>query len=136
MTVQEFAQSVVGVPFREHGRDRGGWDCWAVVHACYREVFGIALPSYTADYASAQDRDDLNDLIRSQLGDWREVARPAPGDVVLLRVGRHACHVGVVVGPGRMVHVERGTETCIDRYDGPRWGKRMVGIYRHEARNA
>ena len=43
MDIIEFANAIVGVPFKSRGRDRSGWDCWGLVVAFYRECFGIEL---------------------------------------------------------------------------------------------
>jgi hypothetical protein len=41
-------------------------------------------------------------------------------------------HVGVVVAPGVLIHIERGTDAALGRYrDDRRLRGRVVGFYRH-----
>ena len=54
------------------------------------------------------------------------------GDGVLLRILGAAMHVGVVVAPKWMLHIEHGTNAMLEKYTGPHWSKRVIGFYRHE----
>ncbi len=124
----------IGIPFVAHGRDRTGWDCWGCVRACLAEQFSVTLPSYANDYASTSDRDQLSRLIAGEMAPWRPVVADdeCAGDVVLLRVRGRPIHVGLVVVPKVMLHVEEGIATCLERYDGPRWAKRVIGVFRYQ----
>jgi len=124
----------IGIPFVAHGRDRTGWDCWGLVHVVLAERFGVHVPSYVGSYASTNDQDGLGRLIRSRMTPWHEVTgREHAGDVALLRVRGAPMHVGLVVAKGWMLHVEEGVDSMVERTDGPRWVKRLIGVYRHEA---
>ena len=133
-TVAEWAADYVGLPFKEHGRDRGGTDCFGIVRLVLAEQFGVELPAYVDGYASTEDAEDIARIIRGELAPWREIpaGEERPGDVVLIRMLNHPMHVGVVVAKGWMLHIEEGIDACLDRYDGARWRRRIVGIYRHE----
>ena len=53
MTVNDF----IGIPFCSRGRSReSGMDCWGLVVAAERELFGKELPSLDCRYTSAYDR--------------------------------------------------------------------------------
>ena len=123
----------VGLPFKEHGRDRDGTDCFGLVRAVLAERFGLHLPAYVEGYASTEDAEDIARIIRGEMAPWRPVPAGAerPGDVVLTRMLNHPMHVGLVVAPGWMLHIEEGIDADLDRYDGARWRRRMIGIYRH-----
>lgn len=61
---------------------------------------------------------------------WARVDRAEPCDVVVFnRAGRPA-HVGVCIGRGRFIHVERGGRSCIESLTCLEWGSRIEGIYR------
>ena len=123
----------IGIPFVAHGRDRMGWDCWGLVHVILAERFRVQVPSYIDDYASTNDAQALGRLIRGEMTPWRAVTGDEhAGDVVLLRVRGAPMHVGLVVAKGWMLHVEEGIDSMVERYDGPRWEKRLIGVYRHE----
>ena len=63
---------------------------------------------------------------------WREVTgHERPGDVVLLRVRNHPIHVGMVVEPGRMLHIMAGCDAVIESYNGLEWRHRTLGVFRY-----
>jgi cell wall-associated NlpC family hydrolase len=133
-TIPAWAADYIGLPFREHGRDHSGADCWGLVVLVAAERFGARLPSYVAGYASTRDADDIGRLVRGQMDLWHEVARgqERPGDVVLMRLMNQPMHVGVVVASGWMLHIEQGIDACLERYDGAKWNRRLIGIYRYQ----
>ena len=123
----------IGIPFVEHGRDRNSWDCWGCVRLILDERFGIPLPSYAGAYPDTTAAAELGRLIRAEMTPWREVTgHERAGDVALLRVRGAPMHVGLVVAPGVMLHVEQGIDSMLERYDGPRWVKRLCGVYRYQ----
>ncbi len=124
----------IGLPFVEHGRTAAGVDCWGVIRLCLSEQFGLELPSYVDGYASTTEHEVLGRLIPSQMAPWREVTgHERAGDVALLRVRGAPMHVGLVVAPGWMLHIESGIDSMVERYDGVRWAQRLLGIFRHES---
>ena len=121
----------IGLPFKSLGRDRSGLDCWGMVYLVYREVFGREVPPY-AEYADAYDTEEVGALIRGEIVTrWREVSPEKLGDVILLRVRGEPCHVGVVVAHGKFLHSFEGTQSCVERYDGLKWRRRIMGFYRY-----
>lgn len=135
----------IGLPFRAHGRDRRGVDCWGLARLVLQERHGLDLPSYAAGYegAGVADLDDIARLIDGHRRDWIPIAE-APdrksaaalgaergGDVLLLRLWGRPSHVGVVVAPGWMLHVEEKLDSATEIYDGPVWRHRVAGVYRH-----
>jgi hypothetical protein len=83
-----------------------------------------------------EERAEISAVIAeaSVMGGWRPVTGPAAEfDVLVFRVGGLDSHVGTVVAPGRMLHIERDRTSCIERYDGPRWADRLASIWRHRA---
>lgn len=132
--IPDWVAEYVGLPFAEHGRDRSGVDCWGLIRLVLAARFGVRVPSYVGDYTSTIDQDELGRLMRGEMAPWREVTgREHIGDGVLLRVRGQPIHVGLVVAPGWMLHIERGIDSVIERYDGNRWAKRLIGIFRHES---
>jgi cell wall-associated NlpC family hydrolase len=125
----------VGIPFREHGRDRAGVDCWGVLWLTYREKFNIELPDYITQYDDTNDAVHLGGLIRRYLPiGWREISvgKEKPGDGILLRVCGQPMHIGVVIGNGRMLHVHKGINVVIESYKSAIWKNRVIGFYRHQ----
>lgn len=119
----------VGVEFAEGGRGiSAGLDCWGLLRLVYAERFGVWLPAFNG---GCETGEALAGLVGQEThsGRWRRVVEPAVGDAALFRVAR-GWHVGVVVADRRMLHAQRGTESCVERFDTPRWAPRLEGVYR------
>lgn len=122
----------IGVPFLEHGRYADdGLDCWGLVRLVLREQLGVELPDLGYSYPHSHAVGAITLTVGEQLPSWQEVERgqEQPGDVVLLRILGAPIHVGVVTEPGWMLHVMQGIDTCLERYDGPIWSRRIEGIF-------
>lgn len=129
----------VGIPWRKHGRDASGTDCWGLVRLFHERELGLVLPSYADRYADSEDRAEVGAVIAGERGPWVEVPRGSerPGDVILLKVLGVPCHVGVVVERGVMLHQFRGVNSALGWYEGLRggtWVRRVDGIFRHRDR--
>ena len=91
-----------------------GVDCYGLVRLVYADVLGIALPSYTEAYVGVRSaRRSAAILMCKRRRQWPWAMVP-PGQRArvrrgLFRRGALAAHVGVVIGAGRMLHIdERG----------------------------
>lgn len=128
-----WVRSYIGLKWAEHGRGRDGCDCWGLVRLVLFDRFGLDVPSYDGSYGDTADRAELAALIAGEMGPWRAVSEPdrEAGDVALFRLAGQPCHVGLVVAENWMLHVQRGTEAALERFDGIRWSRRLEGAYRY-----
>lgn len=128
-------ESYVGIPYLDCGRDRAGCDCYGLLCLVMRDLCGIALPSFAGAYTTTADRAELARLIAGGLDPWRQVVfgQERTFDAVLMRAGRLLSHVGIVVAPGRLLHVNEGSCSVIERYRVPPLSHRVVGFYRLRA---
>jgi cell wall-associated NlpC family hydrolase len=128
----------VGLPFREHGRGDGGYDCWGLVRKIYAEQYGICLPSLVDRYDGTTSKSAIQmaDVVKDTARDWMDIApgREQEGDVISLRFYGHPVHVGVVIGGGMMLHVMEGIDSCVEMYDRLKWRNKVAGFYRHAER--
>ncbi len=122
----------IGIPFVERGRTMDGADCWGLVRLILMNEFGIDAPSLDAIEAPF-DYKAIGEIARAETVNWIEVDEPQAGDLILFRVCGQPVHVGLVVDPGWMVHTDRNIQSCIERYDGVKFRKRIMGIFRHES---
>lgn len=123
----------IDLPYQVDGRSRGGVDCWGLVHLIYRERLGIVLPDKAGIHtAHEKDLAAIAQAMDEEASLWKKVEKPDVYDVVLMRRGILACHVGICVGEGRFLHVVEGTDSTLEDLGGLRWGKRVVGFYRYE----
>ena len=140
----------VGIPWKLHGRDRDGVDCWGLVRLVLMERAGIELPAYETGYATAgrDEADALDGMFAAGLDEmaalYVEVAhrgaatacplgRERELDVLLLRTFGRRMHIGVVVGGRRMLHIQKGIDACHEAYDGLEWRGRIEAVYRPAA---
>jgi cell wall-associated NlpC family hydrolase len=98
----------VGLEFEE-------FHCWALVRKVYIEQLGIELPSYGE--ISSRDLGQIARKMKSVKDDgWIAVEKPELFDVCLMRApqgGQLVVHVGVMISPTRLLHVEEKTATVI-----------------------
>lgn len=135
-------ESFIGIPFVDGGRDRAGIDCWGLVRLFLEEEAAIAdLPDYAGTPAAelAAVASDISAAAASPT--WRAVERRNAHkfDVVAL-VGRErvngrprnlVCHVGVLINPRQLLHIEEHTDSVIVRLDHFSVQHRIAGFYRH-----
>ena len=100
------ARGYVGVPWRHLGRSRTGVDCIGLMLLAAREA-GCDLPD-PAPYAREPQG---TRLLEGILGHAARVTAPAPGDVLLFRMGLYGGHVGIA-----SIHPAWGVPACIHAY--------------------
>ncbi|MBT9370268.1 NlpC/P60 family protein [Rhizobium sp. CSW-27] len=136
MSAAHWASAYVGIPYAEFGHDEQGCNCWGLVVLVYGAAFGIRLPTYHGCYASIEERREIAGLLDNERGSpsWRRVTEARPGDVAVFRRGALETHVGLVIDPGRMLHVTADDQSKIESYTTGAWKHRLTGIYRHTDR--
>jgi cell wall-associated NlpC family hydrolase len=128
----EFCEKSIGVPFVEHGRDSNGWDCWGLVCCAYKEIYGIDLPDFHEKYVSTTHINIVKKAVTDGieyvlLNGWKLVDDQQEGDIVVFFMKGHSIHVGLAIDAYKVIHVEDGIETCLQKTTD----FRTEGIYRH-----
>jgi len=124
---------LIGVPYRNKGRDLLGADCWGLLRLFYINELGVFLPSYDEHYEDAYDKQSTESAIENFSQDWNKVDVPMYGDAIKLRLAGHPCHVGVYLQNSEFLHTQNGHDSCIDRLDSVKWKNRIEGFYRHKS---
>lgn len=127
------------IPFKVHGRDETGLDCWGLVYLIYLEQFGIELPLLGNDYIDLQDKNCIRNLCEREVDNpdigWLSIlpGQEQYGDVFLLPLAGIRIHVAVCVEPGLMIHIIKGAQVIVEEYYEAIWKKRFERglIYRH-----
>jgi len=74
ISIEEFIDRAMDVPFLEHGRDYNGWDCWGLVVCGQRDVYGVKLPDLSNQYSSTRRLQELSILIdKNKPGQWAKM---------------------------------------------------------------
>ena len=128
INVEDYSQ----IPYKDGGRTREGVDCFGLVMLVHRECFGRIIPDIC--YNSAEDC-----VVNARLVDVhaatinaRRTHCPEPGDLVLMRVGGQASHVGIYVAPQSVMHALAGFGVICQRISASLVRHRIEGYFRVE----
>lgn len=116
---------LIGTPFKYGGRGNGAYDCYGLVMELHKRK-GITLP----DYLSPTDKGIIASMMASQITLWEKVDQPRPGDVILFRIGRFNCHVGVLISDFEFIHTYEASGGVCTEYLSS-WDRRIEGYYRY-----
>lgn len=128
--IPEWVEKYIGVPFEARGRHYSGVDCWGLVRMVLSEEFGKPLPCLASEYQEIDPRvtERLVSETRSMI-DAARVEEPQAGDIVVMRISGHPCHVGIYCGHGIVLHVEAGKNAITHRVDSHYLKNRIEGYY-------
>lgn len=140
MTLPLWVAQYIGVPFKVHGRDRSGVDCYGLARLVLAEQFKIDLPSLAETYIDTKAKTSgeriETEITAQAAASWQEIAAGSErvGDVVVIRQRGYAMHIGVVLGDSKMLHVEESAVySVIEAYDGLLFQTKIQGFYRYAA---
>lgn len=133
--VNDIVRKYVGIPFRDHGEDFDGCDCYGLVCLLYRTEFGLTLPHVGDLYDNAYDRKKIHALLgKNSNAPWCvDVTRSEwkPFDVLVFRIAGTEYHIGMWIKPGHMLHILENSNAGIERFDGARWKMQLHRVLRH-----
>lgn len=134
--------------YEKGGLTRPRVGCWGL----YRLIVGERRGVWLAEFAGVESDLSIARTLKAEerAGGWRQVEDGAERelDLVLMRgmvgEGRETVlaplHVGCVVGPGRMMHIQETDGVMIQQFRGtaralahPNVVHRVLGVYRPEA---
>jgi cell wall-associated NlpC family hydrolase len=140
---ESWAFAYMSIPFVDRGMGWDGCDCWSLCALIFKTRLGIELPLYP-EVESVTDPAMLRTFMREAKADcWEEISagQEQPYDVVMMRgfvdvEGRKAArpvHVGIVVQPGRLIHIEKGVGVSVADYrNHPSVKHRVITFYRYK----
>lgn len=119
----------IGIPFVLGGREYTGCDCYGLVRLFYEDYFNIILPKY--DLYKQFDSILLYTLIdcNKSLLDFEQIDKPEFGDVGLYNFYGNPTHLTIYIGNDKILHIMRGTDSVIEKYNSPRLRGRFNGWY-------
>jgi len=108
------ALALRGVPYKNGGSDRNGFDCSGFTQYVFAQ-YGVALPRG----------------VRDQFNTGKTVDRKAfePGDLIFFTTTEPgASHVGIAVGSDEFVHAPSTTGVVrVERFTSSYWAPRLLG---------
>ncbi len=134
-----WSAAFIGIPEVPLGRSRAGADCWGLAVLVYGAMHRIALPSFAEDYGDPDNFQAANAIIAGRLSadPWTRLSPqagpPQEFDLAVFARGRLDSHIGIVVEPGTMLHMEARDCAKIARFDRGVWAPRLSCYLRHKA---
>lgn len=120
----------ITIPYKEHGRDFSGCDCYGLAMLFYKEEFGIDLPDFTEYSPSFEDYN--KEIVRAKpLVGVVKVDVPVEGDLGLLNYLGMPTHVVIYVGNGKILQVTKRTNTVCHSIEHRSTKNRLEGWYRY-----
>lgn len=138
---ESWSFAFVGIPFKDRGTGWDGCDCYGLARLILKTRLGIHLPLYP-EIATVNDPAMFRTFVRESASEsWMEIpaGQEQPYDLVLMRgivgeEGRRASrpvHVGLVIQPGRMIHIEKGSgASVVDYRKHPSVKHRVISFFR------
>ena len=136
MAAPSWCAKYIGIPYSDRGRGDDAVDCWGLAQRVLREQFGVIVPDYAEYYSTRRDAVRVGGRITSEISaGWTEIDKGAQvaGDCILLISLGQPIHVGVVVDGQWMLHIEQGTDACMEKYSSGRWVNKIKGFFRYDA---
>src|SRR5260370_22375176 len=135
-----WAARYVGIPFADEGHDFSGCHCWGLVHLILKNEAGIQTPTYAE--ISGLDLIRATRAFRAAISAdaWRKVEAPLRiFDCLLIsatvKVDRRGIrvdgHVGILIAPDRVLHVEQATHAVHVELTHVSVRHRILNFYRH-----
>lgn len=114
------------------GRTWEGCDCWGLVRLFYKNEFEIELPGLNG-YDSVKNHRAITGLVEDEKPKWTKAERPEFGQVIVFNMAGRPVHVAILIDKYLMLHTQTGKQSCLERYQSPRWKNRIEGTYRIRA---
>lgn len=105
----------IGIPYKLHGRDFTGCDCYGLVYLYMLEQ-GYTLPKYDFSYTLENREKELTVERALLLG--RQIDKPEEAAIVLLYKRNRPLHVGVFTDGG-ILHTTESRDSVFENINSP-----------------
>ena len=120
--------------FRDRARGENGYaDCWGLCYLIYARELGIILPRHDDMSLDTAEVEQLAGYIEANANHFVKAGAPQEFDLLMLIQASYPTHIGCAIDDEHMIHLQAGCNVAIEPIFGERWGRRIYGIYRHEA---
>ena len=117
--------------------DAETWNCWILCQTVLKNEASILVPTFSEHVEDIKNFKKLSKAFKHEQEQeevWHEIepGKEKQFDIVLMRIRSLPIHVGIVIEPGWMLHVEEDTATVTENYTRIKWKHRVIGFYRHQ----
>lgn len=117
-------RDLIGIPFKVHGRDKSGMDCYGVVIEFMHRA-GIEFPDVFYDRIEGADESVKSTILNGL--PVEKIDEPEYGCLVDINLYT-GIHVGVYLGGGSFIHATRDMGVCVQKVE--RFRKAVKGYWR------
>lgn len=136
-----WAEKYLRIPFVDRGDSWSGCDCWGLCRLILKEEADKDLPAYEEIPAGAS-LEKAQQFLQSRTEEcWQRVDSGSEGplDLVLMKGlvdvdGKKTIaplHIGCVVKPKQVIHIEYGCDVSVVDYKHPKMQRRIIDFYRY-----
>lgn len=104
------------------------YNCLKLVQEFYRDQFGLEVRNYFE--GEVPSREDVENLIVTNKGEFHKVIEPKFGDIVIIKLYGIECHIGVVIDDKHFIHSAKRIGSCMDKFS--RYKNMIAGYFRHQ----
>jgi cell wall-associated NlpC family hydrolase len=122
-------EDLVGIPFKKGGSNLEGFDCYGMVRFVYSKFFHTEIPYYNEGMKTWEGK-EINEIIDSYKGEWKEVSEPqVPCSVFIRNHPLYVNHIGVYVGEGKFLQCLRKVGVILSDINDDYWKRKIVGFW-------
>ena len=120
-------QELIGIPFKIHGRDLKGLDCYGLVKLIEKKR-GNIIPEYAY---SGIEKTFVDYMINDNMSLVTEIENPEPFCTVTFSIRQpFVHHIGIVLSnTNYFIHVMQKRHVVIERLDSDTWKNKIRGYY-------
>jgi len=133
MNFETIIKKYIGIPFKEHGRNFNGLDCYGLLICIFKEI-GINIEDY--NYETTEQFGDINYnlILKNYYKQFQIVEKKdiQEWDIVLIRGNRNLLnHCGIMLDKIKFIHVDKNGVIISKLIDQP-WVRRIDSFYRYK----
>lgn len=127
--MKAFTQYVT-IPFKNHGRDFKGCDCWGLIKLILQDYYEIWIPDY---HISCLDYRAIHDQVEKDRPCWQRIDKPVEPCLILFKLHNRAAsicnHVGLYIGNNEFIHTLKQHGATITSLNHPYFKAKLEGYY-------
>ena len=105
-------KDLIGIPYKVHGRDHSGMDCYGLVIEVLKRK-GITVPDIFYPDANNETNVKIMEILKEGIPNTK-LDKPEEGAIVEILVFGQPSHVGVCLGDGTFIHSLRNIGVVIE----------------------
>lgn len=122
----------IDIPYVEGACGWDGCNCYGLFRLFKEHEQGILLPALEQEESRGGDV-IANYIDRVSAKMFRKVQTPRFGDGVVFDISGQPRHIGIIIDHREMLHVEKGSDSCIEPYTipGSHWFNNFTGFFEY-----